>query len=810
MKSSLARLHRRLSGRARAALLAGAPFLLSALALGQATASPPVPNSSYPANPAEEAPVLLDPFEVTGSSNVGYGAASTSSSGMLVQNYMDVPQTVDVVTSEFMQDLNLDNSRLALDYVPGVFAFSSINPGSYFIRGSSLNASYIDGMLLSGESPGSPDFGSFDLPTEFFDRIEVVKGPSSAAFGLGEPGGIINYVSKVPGFTNQTTVTLAGGDYSNYRFVADTQGYQGNLAYRLVLVDAHGQEYVGPDIVHGDVGAQLSLKYVVNRNVDLEWIVSYSRTLQPGLDDAEPCYTTVTGAEGNNPGLLPIPGYRLAPGQIPLPYFASTSDSELATGFNTSTIDSFRSNLIANAKLNDNIDLRNALFIGNQIDDEEVPLPSDQLVSPSPGVYDTGEVVLPFYDNSHQVRDQLSMVAVYDTPYGKYTTLLGGEWYDMNLFSNVQLGIPSGPNGSTYYVNIYNPTQGGDISQYLNPSQYISFGEESDHYRGYGIYAQEEASFWNDMLTLMGGWRIDYLDYSTLVFGTPNTISNPGWENTKGAPRVAVTVKPVKWLSAYGLWTVHKDPTQSNPIWTVVGEPVPTSIIPNPQAVEFYQPGGTTIEGGLKTSLFDGNLTGSLAIYHSIDTGVVVASENNTYTQPDGTVTGYERNLITGSNTHGVELQVTGNLSDRLVFDAGYAFCRGTLPINGGLIDQVDPPTSYSIHGKYYFGNADGDGFFVTAGFMLFSPYWYKENFTTDEVNIATGKTGDLVWLYWNSWQYTADGGIGYAWDHGRQKLYLSCNNLSNEEVEFGPAFDGNSSTLPFRQAWLTYTITVR
>ena len=89
------------------------------------------------------------------SSNVGYGAQTTSTSGAIVQNYVDVPQTVNVVTSEFMQDLNLDNSRLALDYVPGVFTFSSINPGSYFIRGSSVGASYIDGMVLSGSSPGS-------------------------------------------------------------------------------------------------------------------------------------------------------------------------------------------------------------------------------------------------------------------------------------------------------------------------------------------------------------------------------------------------------------------------------------------------------------------------------------------------------------------------------------------------------------------------------------------------------------------------------------------------------------------------------
>lgn len=788
--------------------LAVATTLVPPLLFGQGAAPGAAPATGD--QPSNVQPVVMDPFSVSASSNVGYGAQSTSTSGAIVQAYIDVPQTVNVLTSEFMQDLNLDNSRLALSYVPGVFAFSSINPGAYYARGSSLNASYIDGMVLSGSSPGSSDFGSFDLPTEFFDRIEVVKGPSSAAFGLGEPGGIINYVSKTPSFVNQTLISIAGGDNSNYRFVADTQGYHGDLAYRLVLVDSHGDEYIGPDIVHGQVGAQLALKYRLNQKTQLQWIVSYSQTLQPGLDDGQSCYATVTGAEANNPGLLPIPGYKLAPGQVALPYFAPYWDSENAIGYNTSTINCFRSNLIATVNVNDNLSLRNAFFIGNQVNNEQVPLPSDEIVEPTPGVYDSSEVVLPFYDDSTQVRDQVDIVANFDTPYGHYRTLVGGEWYNLHLFQNVQLGIPSGPNGSTYYVNIYNPSEGGSIAQYLDTSKFISFGQNSDHDQGYGFYVQEEASYWHDMVTLMAGWRIDYLDYSTLSYGNPNTFSNPGWENTKGAPRFALTLKPEKWLSVYGLYTVHNDPTQYTDVWTVVGEPVPTSLVPNPQAIEFYQPGGKTIEGGIKALLLNGNVTASLAVFHALNTGTVVSSQNATYTQPDGTVTGYERNLVTGSNVHGVELQLTGKVTNRLTFDASYAFTRGTTPINGGLIDQIDPPTSIGLHGKYDFGDLQGNGFFATAGFVLFSPYWFKENFKTNEINLATGNAGDLVWIYWNSWQYSADAGVGYRWDHGRQKIYLSCNNVTNQFVEFGPAFDGNSSTLPFRQAWLTYSIAFR
>ncbi|MBI2497500.1 MAG: hypothetical protein HYV75_06140, partial [Opitutae bacterium] len=88
------------------------PLILMTLAtVGLAQVAPPPEEPSAPPPPDKEEVIVLNPFEVKASSNVGYRAESTASSGRYVQAYVDIPQTVDVITSEFMRDFNLTDSR---------------------------------------------------------------------------------------------------------------------------------------------------------------------------------------------------------------------------------------------------------------------------------------------------------------------------------------------------------------------------------------------------------------------------------------------------------------------------------------------------------------------------------------------------------------------------------------------------------------------------------------------------------------------------------------------------------------------------
>ncbi len=111
----------------------------------------------------------------------------------------DIPQSVSVVGREQIDMQSPQKIDEALRYVPGVV------PSTYgtdadtdwlFVRGFQADQT---GIFMDGLSFYQTGFGTFLVDPFFLERIEVVKGPSSALYGGGNPGGFINYVSKRPG-----------------------------------------------------------------------------------------------------------------------------------------------------------------------------------------------------------------------------------------------------------------------------------------------------------------------------------------------------------------------------------------------------------------------------------------------------------------------------------------------------------------------------------------------------------------------------------------------------------------------------------
>jgi len=69
------------------------------------------------------------------------------------------------------------------------------------------------------------------------ERIEILKGPSSALYGPGEPGGAVNYITKQPEATQKATISAALGSRSLSYFDFDTTGPLLNLSnvnYRII------------------------------------------------------------------------------------------------------------------------------------------------------------------------------------------------------------------------------------------------------------------------------------------------------------------------------------------------------------------------------------------------------------------------------------------------------------------------------------------------------------------------------------------------------------------------------------------------
>ena len=122
---------------------------------------------------------------------------------------VQIPQSVSVVGRDEIDEHDAQKTDEALRYTAGVFAQpfgTDSDTNWFFIRGFQATATgvYWDGMQLFSYA-----FGGFYVDPFQLERIEVLRGPASALYGGSNPGGIVNYVSKLP--TGERLRYLEGG-----------------------------------------------------------------------------------------------------------------------------------------------------------------------------------------------------------------------------------------------------------------------------------------------------------------------------------------------------------------------------------------------------------------------------------------------------------------------------------------------------------------------------------------------------------------------------------------------------------------------
>jgi iron complex outermembrane receptor protein len=134
--------------------------------------------------------VQLDPFDVTSVETDGY-LASNSISGTAMNSLLkDIPMTINVITSEFLDDAIVGDLERALDFNSSVTQTTrgqiSNENALYSLRGFRNRNVLLDGVM-----------GGDHIPRYLVDRIEVVKGPNTL-YGQSDPGGLVNMISKRP------------------------------------------------------------------------------------------------------------------------------------------------------------------------------------------------------------------------------------------------------------------------------------------------------------------------------------------------------------------------------------------------------------------------------------------------------------------------------------------------------------------------------------------------------------------------------------------------------------------------------------
>ncbi len=146
-----------------------------------------------------------------------YGETITIASGY-EQLIKESPTTVAVITEEDIKNIGAITLEEVLETVAGIHV-SYVNGflPTYVIRGvaSPLNASVLinlDGIPIN-DSVASTSYFSLNHLTKNIERIEIIKGPSSAIYGADAFSGVINIITKNK---NITEAGVFGGSFDTF------------------------------------------------------------------------------------------------------------------------------------------------------------------------------------------------------------------------------------------------------------------------------------------------------------------------------------------------------------------------------------------------------------------------------------------------------------------------------------------------------------------------------------------------------------------------------------------------------------------
>jgi iron complex outermembrane receptor protein len=189
-------------------LIACACFALGAQAASAQTA---------PAAPAGKDVVELPTFTIT-ETDSPYVSKQALSGTRVAMDIADIPQTVSVVTSDFLKDTMSQRMLDAAKYItPVVESTLPVGGDRYTIRGFQVSHEFVDGMVISGEDGYSMSLAPYNI-----DRIEIIKGPNAILVPGGAPGGQFNPITKSPIMKDQSSVTLELAQYIGNAISTDT------------------------------------------------------------------------------------------------------------------------------------------------------------------------------------------------------------------------------------------------------------------------------------------------------------------------------------------------------------------------------------------------------------------------------------------------------------------------------------------------------------------------------------------------------------------------------------------------------------
>ncbi|WP_237354704.1 TonB-dependent siderophore receptor [Xanthobacter sp. YC-JY1] len=670
----------------RSTVSAGLAMTLSAVPLAEAFAQ----QATAPSGTDADLPTIV----VDADGEPVNSLEATTGLSRLPGTLQDTPQTVTVISQQTMQQQGVTTLEQALRNVPGVTV--GIGEGGGGMNGDQFR---IRGFQAKGDVfvNGLRDFGVYVRDSFAYENVEVFKGPSSESFGSGTTGGAINMQLKQAHRGDKYDVDGQFGSGPLYRGVFDFNKQIDDTTAARIVGMFNDQDIVDRDHVEANrYGLMGSLGFGLgtNQTLYLNYLYQHGdRTPDYGVPVVTPLFNDVKkfGAVGQPVTEWGVPRSN---------FYGKETDRDI-TDTNMFT---------ANYKkeINDWLTFTNDSRVGYYTRDFATSVPgcsngSTNTVPATPKTYAascTGQFFAgnnpaitfgggnPGYlQESLAAENVATMVAKFNTGFLRHELVAGIDYYFVNDSRNL-IAL----SGSKGLSTIWNPVYANTTGYFLYENPFGNNGQKISNTYDFGAFASDRIWF-TDQLSILGGIRWDNYstDYKYWCVDAQGTSTVPGCLKSKGtwiyadsdtrffSPKASLIWEPTKTQTYYVSYAKSFSPQGGFPTNDVtVVNPVQNNLSPEDNE---------TWEAGAKVSVLDGRLGLTAALFR-------IDKSNVFYTDP---VTGDSVESGENQRVQGVELGVTGTITDAWTIQAGYAYYASeiltstTLSYVGNQVPFVSP-----------------------------------------------------------------------------------------------------------------------
>ncbi len=593
----------------------------------------------------------------------GYNATSSRTATKTDTELKDTPQSISVVTQDVIKDQSIQSISDAVRYIPGVTASQGEgNRDALNFRGAGVTSGdfYQDGVR--------DDIQTYrDLYNT--DRIEVLRGSNAMIFGRGGSGGVINRVSKEAGWDPVRELSVTYGAYNQKRTTIDIgNGINDVAAFRLNAVYEDADSYrSGVNLERYGITPTLTLKPTDNTKI----VLSAEYFMDKRIGDRGMPSLKSNAANNLNNRPYDIGDHstffgnaRLSPNETETKAFNALIEHAFDNGVTVRN----RTRYADYDKYYQNVYARSSVVNG------KVPLGAYRDDTDRQNLINQTDITYSLKTGDLEHRLLLGME-------------LGRQDTDNARRSPSMLddNIP-GADGS---VSVLNPTFTGTLN--LNNLRTNVRSEATNT----AFYVQDQIIL-SPQWELVLGLRHDKfdVDFTNLNGSTPATRNFNATDN-KVSPRAGLIFKPLENLSLYASYSQSFVPRAGDQLVSL-----------SPSAASLTPEKFINHEIGAK---YDVNpelsLTG--AIYK-------LQRENIAATDPNNAL---QAVLIDGQETKGLELGITGKITDRWSMFGGYAYqdaeltkdqaISGSAYKSGSELGQT-PKHTFSLWNRYDFNETWG------------------------------------------------------------------------------------------------------